>query len=233
VTSAITNILKETRCEILSCLKSRGQLSVEQIAVSVGISKVCVRRHLELLSRDGLVGYQVQRPKRGRPGHVYHLTDKAAILFPTAYSNFALELIKQIRTLFGPVAISKIITGQADETIKTIKPEIEGLRFDEKVRKLFALINERGYEVSLRKLKDGSYLIMQRNCPTSQIAASYQQLCEEELRVYRELLGVELMRECRIVAGAQSCNYRVFPPGVKMVNILKLEKGVRTEQENG
>jgi len=232
VTSAITNILKETRCEILSCLKSKGRLSVEQIATSIGISKVCVRRHLALLSRDGLVGYQVQRPARGRPGHVYHLTDKAAILFPTAYSNFALELLKQIRTLFGPSAISKILTSQADETIKTIKPEIEGLGFDEKVRKLFSLVNERGYEVTLRKLRDGSYLIRQRNCPTSQIAASHQQLCEEELRVYRELLGVELIRECRIVAGAQSCDYRVFPPGTKTLTILRLEKDRRAEQEN-
>jgi predicted ArsR family transcriptional regulator len=183
-----------------------------------------VRRHLALLSRDGLVGYQVQRPARGRPGHVYHLTDKAAILFPTAYSHFALELLKQVRNLFGPSAVSRILTGQADETIRTIKPKIEGLGFDEKVRKLFSLINERGYDVTLRKLRDGSYLIKQRNCPTSQVAASHEQLCQEELRAYRELLGVELIRECRIVAGAQSCNYRIFPPGMRALNIIEMEK---------
>ncbi|MEW6208294.1 MAG: ArsR family transcriptional regulator [Acidobacteriota bacterium] len=224
MTSAITNILKETRCEILGCLKSRGRLSVDQIAASIGISKVCVRRHLALLSRDGLVGYQIQKPARGRPGHLYHLTDKAAILFPTAYSNFALELLKQVRNLFGPSAVSKILTNQADETIRTIKPKIEGLGFDEKVRRLFSIVNERGYDVTIRKLKDGSYLIKQRNCPTPQIAASHQQICEEELRVYRELLGVELIRECRIVAGAQSCDYRIFPPGTKTLSIVKMEK---------
>lgn len=223
MTAAIENLLKEKRSEILNCLKMSGLLSVGEIATAVGVSKVCVRRHLDLLSRDGLVGYQVRKRERGRPGHHYHLTEKAAMLFPTAYCDFALDLLRQVEELFGASALSNVISGQARNRGRLLKAQIDGLGFDTSVRRLFSIVNQRGFDVTVRKLKDGSYLIRQHNCPTSRVAASYVQLCEEELKTYRELLGVEVERQCRIVAGAQSCDYRVFPPGHRGT-LVHLEK---------
>jgi predicted ArsR family transcriptional regulator len=212
VVAAISNILKETRSGILSCLKTRGRMSVEEIASEIGVSKVSIRRHLDLLRSDGLVEFEIERQDRGRPGHIYRLTSKAGMLYPTAYSAFALGLLKQVGSQFGERGLLRVLSGQADEMIASLKPAVEGLAFDAKVKRLSALINERGYAVILRRLKDGSYLLRQRNCPMIAVATVNNQICNEEIRVYREVLGVEVFRECRIAAGAQSCDYRILPP---------------------
>lgn len=210
--AAISNILKETRSEILLCLKKKGRMSVEELASVLGVSKVSVRRHLDLLSRDMLVAFDIERQDRGRPGHIYFLTGKAEMLFPTGYSTFALKVLNQVKANFGETGISKVFCGQANDLIDSLKPELDGLDFGDRIEKLVSLINERGYDITTCRLDDGSYLIKQRNCPIVKVAAEYSQVCSEELRVYREVLGTEIHRECRIAAGAQSCDYIILPP---------------------
>jgi predicted ArsR family transcriptional regulator len=199
-------------------------MSVEAIASEVGVSKVSIRRHLELLRSDGLVEFEVERQDRGRPGHVYYLTSKAGMLFPTAYNTFALGLLKEVGSQFGERGVLRILGGQADEMIASLKTAVEGLTFDAKVKRLSALINERGYAVILRRFKDGSYLLRQGNCPMVAVASSYGQICDEEIRVYREVLNTEVFRECRIAAGAQSCDYRILPPPQESSRTARREK---------
>ena len=65
---------------------------------------------------------------------------------------------------------------------------------------------------SFFQLKDGSYILSEWNCPLTDVARDYRQLCERELQVYRELLGTEVFRESRIAGGATRCVYRVLRP---------------------
>ena len=139
--------------------------------------------------------------------------DKAKFLFPTAYDTFALDMLKQVKVKFDESAVTDIICGQADGLTASLKPKLEGFEFDQKVKGFCSIVNERGYNIALRKLKDGYYMIKQQNCPVIAIATSYDQLCNEESGVYKELLEVEVVCESRIAAGAQSCNYRVTPSG--------------------
>lgn len=231
VVAAISNILKETRSEILSRLKTKGRMKVEEIAATVGVSKVSVRRHLDLLQRDGLVEFEVERQDRGRPGYVYYLTEKAEMLFPTGYNTFALNVLNQVRVIFGEVAVSNVFCGLANDLVTSLKPKLEGLSFDKKVKKLCSLMNERGYDITLRKLQDGSYLLKQRNCPMVAVATSYDQICNEELRTYKELLEVNILRECRIAAGAVSCDYRIFPPAKTDGRVFQCLRKAETFEE--
>lgn len=226
--ASITNILKETRSEIVECLKSQGRMSVGEIAEAVGVSRVCARRHLDLLSKGGLVSYEVVKRERGRPGFVYYLTENASLLYPTSYDAFALGLLKNVGKLFGADAITMLIENHCNDNISFLKTELEGLGFKEKIRKLSDLLNDRGYATSLRRMRDGSYLIEQHNCPMVALASVYDQFCNEELRLYRELLGVEVIRDCRITGGARSCNYRIFPEsasGRLMVQLSRAGSG--------
>jgi predicted ArsR family transcriptional regulator len=213
VVAALSNILKETRSEILTCLKANGRMSVQDIAGCLGVSKVGLRRHLELLRSDGLVDFEVEHHDRGRPVHVYSLTSRAELFFPRSYDTFALSVLRQVGTVYGQAGVSKIICNQADELIASLKPLLQGLEFEERVRKLTEFLNQKGYAVSLIKQADGSYLAKQRNCPMIAVATQYAQVCDDEMRFYRELLETDVTRECRIASGAQSCDYRISRPG--------------------
>lgn len=206
-----SNILKEPRSVILNLLK-RGGLSVEELSRELGFSKVGVRRHLELLKKDGLVKFECVRHERGRPAHVYSLTERAEVFFPRNYESFALGVLHQIETAYGANAVSCVLEGQADDLIETFMPELDGLELQEKIDRMTELMSSKGFDVELQRLPDGDCLLRQRNCPTVAVASRYSQVCDEELRVYRTLLGVEVTRDCRIASGAVNCDYRVRLP---------------------
>jgi predicted ArsR family transcriptional regulator len=210
VAAAIENILKRTRSEILNCLRARGRLTVEELAVALGVSKVCIRRHLDLLGRDELIAYDVEKQDRGRPSHVYYLTVKSESLFPTGYMAFAQGMLRQVGRQFGEPAIQAIIAGCAQDAITTFRDKLEHQSGAERMHGFVTLLNRSGYEASVTSLKHGGYVVEQRNCPMLALALEHRQICDEELRVYRNIFDVEVMRECRIAGGFSSCIYKVF-----------------------
>ena len=217
--AAVENILKQPRSAIIDLLKVNGAMSVGQLAGELEVSKVCVRRHLGLLESDGLVAFEEERHDRGRPRFIYRLTEKAGRLFPQTYDEFAKDVLAQVQRNFGDEALQRILRSRADELIAGLKGRLSGQGFDERVKSLTRAINAKGYLADARRMKDGAYRLRQRNCPTESVAVAYPQVCEEELRVYREVLGCEVVRECRIADGERKCEFRIAPP--KLIQISR------------
>ncbi|HKX30223.1 MAG TPA: DeoR family transcriptional regulator [Blastocatellia bacterium] len=209
--ASVENLLKESRSAIIDLLKINGAMSVEQLASELEVSKVCVRRHLNLLESDGLISYQEERHERGRPRFIYRLTEKASCLFPQAYDEFAREVLAQIERHFGGEGLRRVLSARADELIAQLRLEFAELNLDERIKTLIKVINAKGYLAEARRLKDGTYRMRQRNCPTENVAVTYRGVCDEEVRVYTESLGCEVVRECRIIDGARMCEFRIVP----------------------
>jgi predicted ArsR family transcriptional regulator len=218
--AAVEHLLKASRSVIVELLKTRGAMSAEELAAALAVSKVGVRRHLSVLESDGLVCYEVERRERGRPRYVYRLTEKANCLFPRIYDEFAREMLEQIEKEFGADGLQKVLCGRADELIARLRAELDGLTFDRRVKRLAEIVSEKGYLAEARRLRDGSYRLRQRNCPVESVAVSHPQVCCEEMRVYSEALGCEIVRECRIADGAEVCEFRVTPPAKRALRVL-------------
>ncbi len=213
IVSATLTTLAGSREEIIHLLRSRGGVNADELARTLGVSKQCVRKHLDVLERDGYVEHNRERQLRGRPAHVYKLTAKATTeLFPKRYDILARAVLQQISDVWGERGLNTIFCGCANEMVSRLKPRLEGLSFDARVCRLAELLDEEGYDAEVERLKDGSYILSEWNCPLSDVARDYRQLCERELQVYRELLGTEVFRESRIAGGAARCVYRVLKP---------------------
>jgi predicted ArsR family transcriptional regulator len=219
--ATVGNMLKSSRCAIIELLKAQGALSAEELARELEVSKVCVRRHLALLESDGLIRYEEERRERGRPRYLYRLTKKAACLFPRGDDEFVQDVLAQVQQAFGQKGVWRVLSGRADEMIRQLSDEFQGMSLDERVRRLAEVLSEKGYLAEARRLRDGSYRLRQRNCPTESVAVSHPQVCQEELRVYGESLGCEVRRECRIADGAQMCEYRILPPNKRALRVLQ------------
>ncbi len=212
VVAVIKNGLGASREEIVHQLRARGASGADELAASLGVSKQCVRKHLEVLEREGYVEHAPERGERGRPAHVFRLTAKAEELFPKRYDLFAKAVLRQIGEVWGERGLNTILCGCAGEMVGDLRPELEQLGFDARVRRLTELLGEMGYEAEVERLEDGSYLLTEWNCPQPELARAYRQLCDQELIVYRELLETEVFRESRIAGGATRCSYRVMRP---------------------
>jgi predicted ArsR family transcriptional regulator len=223
--AAVENLLKESRSAIIDLLKINGGMSAEQLAQELQVTKVCIRRHLSLLESDGLISYVEERHERGRPRFIYSLTEKARCLFPQTYDEFAEEILAQLQRRYGDAGLEVVLKGRADELIEQLKIELSGLNFDERVKSLAKTMSAKGYLADARRLKDGTYRLRQRNCPTESVAVAYPQVCDEELRVYRESLGCQVTRECRIADGARFCEFRISSPALTQISCGPNEKG--------
>ena len=204
--------LGASREEIVQQLRARGGGSADELAEALGLTKQCVRKHLDVLEREGYVEHAPERGERGRPAHVFRLTPKAQELFPRRYDLFARSVLRQIGEVWGERGLNAVFCGCATEMAGGLRPQLEGLNFDARVRRLTELLGEMGYEAEAERLDDGSYLLTEWNCPQAEVAREYRQLCDQELIVYRELLAAEVFRESRIAGGASRCAYRVLRP---------------------
>jgi predicted ArsR family transcriptional regulator len=213
VVATLKSGLGASREGIVQQLRARGGVSADELAEALGLTKQCVRKHLDVLEREGYVEHAAARGDRGRPAHVYRLTAKAEELFPRRYDLFAKSLLRQIGEVWGERGLNTVFCGCAAEMVEGLRPQLAGLGFDARIRRLTELLRETGYEAEAERLGDGSYLLTEWNCPQAELAREYRQLCDQELTVYRELLGTEVFRESRIAGGASRCAYRVMRPG--------------------
>lgn len=205
--------LEGSRERVVHLLRAHGRVNADELARYLGVSKQCVRKHLDVLERDGYVEHNPERKERGRPSNIYRLTAKATTeLFPKRYDLLAKSVLQQVKSVWGERGLNTIFCGCADEMVARFKPHLKGLGFDARVRRLAELLDEEGYDAELEKLGDGSYVLSEWNCPLTDVARDYRQLCERELQVYRELLETEVFRESRIAGGASRCIYRVLKP---------------------
>jgi predicted ArsR family transcriptional regulator len=212
VVANLKTVLGASREEIVQQLRSRGATAADELAVALGVTKQCVRKHLDVLEREGYVEHAAARGDRGRPAHVFRLTTKAEELFPKRYDLFARSVLKQIGEVWGERGLNTIFCGCASEMVAELRPRLEGLSFDARVSRLTEMLRETGYEAEAERLDDGSYILTEWNCPQAELAREYRQLCDQELVVYTELLETEVLRESRIAGGASRCAYRVLKP---------------------
>ncbi|MFQ3582005.1 MAG: ArsR family transcriptional regulator [Chloracidobacterium sp.] len=212
VATLLKEHLKEHRNDIICLLKQHGEMTSEALAEALGLTRVSVRRHLEILERQGYVAYRVVTCGRGRPGHHYSLTPQAAQLFPNSYDALACELLQTTRQCFGQEGVLRVISARAEQVLRHLAPQLEPLNFSARVAKLAEFLVERGYLADYEALPDGSFRLIERNCPTLNVAKVFSELCAQERQLYEALLGGKVVREQRIADGDGACAYRVFPP---------------------
>lgn len=226
--SAYVELLKSTRAEIVRLLKQRGDLTAADLAGELSISAVAVRRHLEWLEHQGLVSHAVrrdERSERGRPHHVYSLTEQGDGLFPDRSARFACDLLGEVERAFGADALRRLLAEQTDETIRGLRQELAGLPFEERVRALAARFNELGYVTEVVPLGGDAFKVVEHNCPTRGVAERFPVICAEELRVYEEVAGARVTRDCRIADGGKTCVYRLEPAGARSLPVIRASGG--------
>ena len=203
--------MSETRMRILQLLKMRAGMTVGQLTDALHISQMGVRQHLAILEAEGLVVHYQEKQGRGRPPHVYQLTDEANSLFPTTYANFAVGLMHEVAKFNGPGFINKVFRGRMKAQLETYQLRLEGKTLCERVKELARIRDEEGYMARFDENED-DYVLIEHNCPIVAIAQEYPHVCEIELALFRQSLGAKVVREEYLMQGSHRCCYRIPKP---------------------
>ncbi|RKU06709.1 ArsR family transcriptional regulator [Candidatus Poribacteria bacterium] len=200
--------MSETRMRILQLLKMRAGMTVGQLTEALHISQMGVRQHLAILEAEGLVAHYQEKQGRGRPVHVYQLTDEANGLFPTTYANFAVGLMHEVAKFNGPGFINKVFRGRMKSQLETYQQRLEGKTLSERVKELARIRDEEGYMARFEEDGD-DYVLIEHNCPIAVIAQEYPHVCEIETLLFRQSLGAKVVREEHLMRGSHRCCYRI------------------------
>jgi predicted ArsR family transcriptional regulator len=203
--------MQSTRRLILEILRARGQATVEDIVAELrkrrgSITAVTVRHHLMRLQEEALITSPElrRRSSPGRPQHVYALTDKANEIFPNNYQRLAEALLLQIQKQLPPDGVNVIIEGVAAQF--AADADLNDMPLPEKLDAVAAYLNLQGYDAHWETC-DGGYMLHTSNCPYHHTAQGTEALCEMDMRMIAQLIGVVPRRAGQISHGDRTCAY--------------------------
>ncbi len=201
--------MQRTRKLILEFLKRKGTATLDQLAQEVGVVPMTVRAHLAVLERDGLVTYEEERGKIGRPRFVYFLTQRAQDEFPKSYDTLCNRILDALTeppaVLSAPQIAEKVAETWAGERTELMK----GKSLEERVRIMASIRTDEGAMASYAKTPDG-FILDQCHCPASCVAQRHPDIvCAAEMSYIQRLLGVPVERVSWRLEGGKTCSYRV------------------------
>jgi predicted ArsR family transcriptional regulator len=198
---------------VLDHLKRNGPSEAAVIAAELGVTPMAVRQHLYALEDEGLVSFS-GAPKdgaRGRPSKLWRIEQRANAIFPDAHADLSVELIANIREVFGERGLDKLIEKRTQHQIADYRAVLaSAASLKEKVKRLARLRTAAGYMAEAQADGDG-FLLVENHCPVCRAAAACTGLCRQELEVFQAALGrdVSIERTDHILAGARRCAYKI------------------------
>jgi predicted ArsR family transcriptional regulator len=201
--------------QILQRLKTRGPQSVKILSNQLDMTTMGVRQHLAELARRELVEQTSEaRQTRGRPVHLWKLTQQGHARFPDGHSQVTLELIDVIREDLGDDGLDRLIAGRSHRLQQRYQSALEaaGPDLQQRLETLAQLRSEEGYMAEVRLVPDG-WLLIENHCPICAAAERCQQFCRTELEMFQQLLAgaATVNRVDHLLAGARRCAYKVSP----------------------
>ncbi len=172
-----------TREAILDILRRHDERSVDDLAGELGLAGATVRRHLDVLLRDGYVAVSQIRGRTGRPRYAFSLTDAGAELFGRHYVRITRRLLHEISEL-----TAEETTGRGGEEIADLvfaklsnrlaaeyAPRVGGRDVEERARAVAALLEDEGFEVEVEASDEagGDLRLLARGCPSRRLRGEF------------------------------------------------------------
>ncbi|BDP42102.1 transcriptional regulator [Deinococcus aetherius] len=204
---------ERTKQRVLELLKRHGTLTAQALASGLSVSVPAARRHVQDLQEQGLIEARTERPGgRGRPQHVFGLTERGEAAFPKTYSTLCVDVLRHVEGLFGEGAVMQVLGARSAEVAVGLRSEVpDDLPLEERVRHLAERLCGTGFDAVVEPGAEGTWYIVERNCPNLTVARQYGELCASELDMFVNVLGVPVTRDTRIACGQGTCRYRIGP----------------------
>lgn len=202
-----------SREKILHQLKTKGPQAATALAKRLNVTTMAVRQHLAKLVEEGSVQFEDEAGRVGRPRRIWRLTEEAQERFPDNHSELALGMLAAAREAFGPDGLQKLVDQRTRQQQELYSEEMPGAGapLAKQVAALAAIRKREGYMAEWKRGSDGSFQLIENNCPICAAAEYCTGLCDAELELFRKLLGpkVQVERNEYMLEGDRRCAYRI------------------------
>lgn len=201
--------------QFLEQLHRDGGGSVQELCESIGVTATAVRHRLNRLGDRGFVIRETIREGRGRPHHVYRVSERGLKEMGDNYTDLAMVLWKELMHLEEPEIRNRIFSRISDGLTKRIGSSVRGESLASRFGQLCTALGEQGFDVEIDE--SGSLPILrENNCPYHELASEDSTICDLEQEIFSRVLGanVTLTRHC--MDGHNCCEFEVVPEKVSV-----------------
>ncbi len=197
-----------SRDNILTIIRQNNGVNVDSLAREMQLAPATVRRHLDILERDGLVDHSEVRKPTGRPQYSFHLTEKGHDSVPKDYSRLLNELVSEIKSI--PAA--DLASRSGDEVLRDSftrigeKRAAEYRRGRSPVEAVRAAFEEGGYDPVV-ETDDNGLKIRVTNCPYRRASIDDEIICTVDRSMVTNLLGSEIEHSVEMSPEENECIY--------------------------
>jgi predicted ArsR family transcriptional regulator len=170
---------------------------------------MAVHRQLKRLLREGLVASETLRQTRGRPLHIYKLTDATDHIFPKSYSQLLLDLLTELKLKQGAARVRELFESRFKKFVASHKQTVSKPKPSDTVEACCSVLNENGYMAESEPASNDRYVIKLHNCPIYKVARQFPEFCGCEQASLGELLEAKVTRDRHILQGHNYCSYLI------------------------
>jgi predicted ArsR family transcriptional regulator len=195
----------------LNALRVRGQLTVNELADELQITRTAATNQLARLIADGMVGATGLRSTGRRPSVVYSLTSEADRAFHEAYDALANDVLTEIGR-GGREKVQRVLRGVGDRWIAGDVPSVEKLSGEARLDRAKKLIAVRGFMPTLERAADRRRVLRNHNCPILRVCRAHHEAADMVKRWVEALVGRKIRRSACIFQGGHACEYALGVP---------------------
>jgi predicted ArsR family transcriptional regulator len=181
-----------TSGQLLELLR-RTPMTVEELAVALGVTRTAVRAQLASLERDGFVEQRGSRRGTSKPSRLYGVSSQAELLFSRAYVPILTRLLQVLARSQEPSEFDATMREVGRELMQGHSVAAGTLR--ERIAGASALLNELGGLTEVEE-ENGSYLIRSHGCPLAAATANHPEVCNALESMLSVFVGSEVNKCC-------------------------------------
>jgi predicted ArsR family transcriptional regulator len=202
--------MQATRQQIINMLNEQGKATVDELALTIGLTPMAVRHHLNVLQSDNLVtSMSVRRHDGpGRPSQIYKLTEAADTLFPSDYQGLTGYLLNELIIRFGQEEINNLFKSIGNRLANETPPVQPGQTIEDRLNGVIHFLNKKGFVAELETTNE-NYLVHTYSCPYRKIAKEYSVVCLLDKQIISTMLNTTPTRTACLISTEGHCTYQI------------------------
>jgi predicted ArsR family transcriptional regulator len=193
--------------QFLQRLHEIGGGTVQEVCADLGVTATAVRQRLVRLQGLEMVARELVRAGRGRPHHVYRVTQSGLCELGDNYAELAQILWREMNKIEEPAVRARVVSRIEDALVEQFGMLSSKAPLSDRMRQMTSALRDRGFQVEMDKT--GLLPILRENsCPYYELASEDPAICELEQAVFRRVLGADVKLTQCCLDGHHCCEFQ-------------------------